>query len=341
MAITALTVFACAEKQDIVSDQYWDDSFEAWIKNNDPHAEKIQNVYMRFIEQYPQAPPYLFIPGSSYILINYTGRTLGGDIFVTRSDSISRMLGTFDTFTHYGDQFTMVEGNTGFFASGVLEALYNMKVGDSARVYIPARNAYVNSVNFEEGYKGATSNFVNLPIMYDIRLKYISNDPLTYEGDSLANFARHKWGMEPKDTLKIGIYMRKTKENPEGDVITEDSTAFVFWSQHFLDGFLMATNIDTLAQQRGIYVEEQTNRYSVLTLQPFKGSSVPSAVSEAVINMRKGEEAEIAVVSAFGAGNAGALGSETGPYVVSVDPYTPSYFFVKALTKEELDALYD
>ena len=49
------------------------------------------------------------------------------------------------------------------------------------------------------------------------------------------------------------MYMRIVKQNPAGDTITEDSTVLVYYEEYFMDGFLAATNIDTVASKWNVY----------------------------------------------------------------------------------------
>ena len=329
LVLTAMIAFlcSCAEKATVISTDFWDESFSAWVKNHDPDAEKVGNIYINYFQHYPDASPYNLYDNESWVLVNYTGRTLDGDVFVTRSDSLAKLLGTWSEYAHYSAQFAnFAPSSYTLFTPGFCEALRNMNVGDSARVYIPASLSTPTTINFGTGFTGSVSDYANFPMMYDIRLKAITNNPSRFEMDTLAKFARKHWGMEPRDTLTTGIYFRKIKENPDGYPITTDSTAYVYYTHAFLDGFIVDTNIDTVALKYNIYQEEQTSRYDVKVLN-INLSGVDDALTYAATNMRRGEIAEIAVISYYAQGVNGVSAGSSN-YLIDIGPYTPMLFTV-------------
>jgi len=332
IVMAAALMSSCAKDVPTVDKGYHQESFEAWMRNNEPGAVKVGNIYIKYIERNANPSAYRVKVDTSWVMMNYTGRTLDGDVFITRSESVAHRIGIWRPNVHYSDDFRGVSASDNFFNLGIVEGLQNMNEGDSARIFFPGKVGFTTNIS-EAGYGGNQYNYVGFPAMMDIRLKYITSNPYRFEMDSLAKFARSQWGQEPRDTISFSIYMKKVKENPTGDPITKDSNVRIFYEQYFLDDFPLDTNNDSIAREMGIYDEEKSFRYESLYFRPFE-TGYEDVFSYAALNMRRGEVADVVVISARGTlANKG--NSASSPAVVA-GPYTPSRYRIYVLRRGTL-----
>lgn len=331
-------LFSCTKDLNESVDELARKSFDAWMAKNAPEAVAYGDIYIDFVERGPAGaaqPAY----GLSYIETNYTGRNLDGQIFVTRSEETSRLLGRFAYTTHYCDDFSQYVPSSYKFCAGAKEALDLMRVGDSVRVYIPANKGYTSRMSVNTGYSGEYyASYIGRPIIFDIRLNRVVNEPYLWERDSVERAAKRLWGDDYiQDT--VGLFLRILESNPEGDPITEDSSVLVFFEQYFMDGFLALTNIDTVAKKHNVYTTDNdddglyTGQYIRRKTLDSGGEDVELAVLYLTIpHMRKGEVAEVVTMSTWVFGNAGASGMT--PEIL---PYQPMYFKIYTMEDEEED----
>lgn len=323
--------WSCAEESKSIGNELSRETFEAWVKKYAPaaFASPYKDVYIEFIERGPEnaARPVL---NYSWLTLNYTGKMLDGTVFVTRVDSVSRRVGRFAYTTHYADDFVSYSSTSAKLCEGLRQALETMRVGDSARIYIPADRGYTYSMSMNSGYAGESgASYAQLPLVFEMRLAAETSSPFIWERDSAERFAKRQWGTDyTNDT--VGVYMHISKRNPEGDPITKDSAVYVYYEEYFMDGFLAATNIDTVAQKWNVYTTSDEAAYDPMTVTPSLGEnySVNKVLFIAAPKMRKGEVAEVVTVSTWAQGDEGD--SESTPEIL---PYQPMRYRIHVLEK--------
>lgn len=327
--------WSCAKQAPNISNQLARQSFEAWVAKYAPnaYANPYKDVYIEYIERGPEngVQPVL---NYTWLILNYTGKTLDGNIFVTRVDSISRRVGQFAYTTHYCDDFLEYSSTSTKLCDGLRQALEQMRVGDSVRVYIPLDKGYMSAININSGYNGESGvAYTSKPVIFDLRLKEVVTTPFVWERDSAERYAKLHWGTDYRNDT-VGMFMRIITPNPTGDTITRDSLVKVYYEEYFMDGFLAATNIDTVAQKWNVYSSSDMTVYDALSLTPSSGdnASVNKAIYMALPYMRKGEVAEVVTVSTWAHGDSGDASS-----IPEILPYQPMRYKIYTLKSEDED----
>ena len=332
---TVMVGWSCAREAEEIATGLSRQSFEAWVSKYAPsaYANPYKDIYIEYIERGPEneAKP---VENYTWLTVNYTGKTLDGTVFVTRVDSISKRIGSFAYTTHYCDDFLQYTSTSTKLCDGLRQAFERMRVGDSVRVYIPHDKGYTSAMNVNSGYAGENgSGYTSVPILFEMRLKAVTTQPFIWERDSVEHYAQRHWGTGySHDT--VGMYMRIVQPNPAGDTITEDSTVLVYYEEYFMDGFLAATNIDTVASKWNVYSSSDETAYEPLSLTPSSGSNASenNVLYIAVPHMRKGETAEVVTVSTWAHGDSG--NSSSTPEIL---PYQPMRYKIYVVDDKEED----
>ena len=174
-------------------------------------------------------------------------------------------------------------------------------------------------MDINAGYAGEQGvTYTHLPVVFEIRLDAVTTQPFIWERDSVQRYAELRWAGSDYSHDTIGMYMRIVKQNPAGDPISKDSMVYVYYEEYFMDGFLAATNIDTVARKWNVYDSGNEAGYEALAVQPSSGenATVNKVLYIAAPMMRKGEVAEVVTVSTWAHGDAGDASStpEILPY---------------------------
>lgn len=333
VAAVAVGGWSCAEEAPNIGTGLSRQSFEAWVAKYAPaaYANPYKDVYIEYIERGAEdaSVPVL---DYTWLTVNYTGKTLDGSVFVTRVDSISRRVGKFAYTTHYSDDFLFFTSTSTKLCDGLRQAFERMRVGDSVRVYIPYDKGYASATSVNAGYAGEQGVvYTQLPIVFEMRLKAVTTQPFIWERDSVRRYAELNWGTDyTNDT--VGMYMRIVKRNPAGDPITADSTVYLYYEEYFMDGFLAATNIDTVARKWNVYVSGDETAYESLALTPASGvnAAVNKVLFIAAPLMRKGEVAEVVTVSTWAHGDTGDASST--PEIL---PYQPMRYKIHIMENDD------
>lgn len=308
-AILAVVAVSCAQIVSDPSENFAKESFDAWVKKYDPVAEKKPSgIYMRFIQRNSQwdnlpAPQI----NKSWLSIEYTGRTLGHNIFETRNSYLSQLVGSWAATTHFVSDY-LLYAESQKLCAGLIDALSYMRNGDSVRVYIPASLAYNSSMNVNSGYAGVSVAYNNFPVYFDIRIHDINEDPKQRELNYLRQYVRDH-GFDPIiDSIDQGLYMKIIDPYPSGDTITKDSTVQFWHANYFLDNQLVMTNVDTIARRAGYYSSTGDYKSKTLSNANFTTTTGTYLVyPKVVLKMRKGEIAEALSVSWWGPGMSGDI----------------------------------
>lgn len=331
---TLILGWSCAKQAPNIANSLARQSFEEWVAKYAPnaYANPYKDIYIEYIERGPEDAQQPVI-GYTWLTLNYTGKTLDGNIFVTRVDSISRRVGQFAYTTHYCDDFLEYTTTSTKLCEGLRQALEQMRVGDSVHVYIPMDKGYsTTSMSISSGYEGESGvEYSSLPIKFEMRLNAVTTSPFIWERDSLERYAKQHWGTDYiNDT--VGMFMRIITPNPTGDTITEDSLVHVYYEEYFMDGFLSSTNIDTVAQKWNVYNSSEADDYQYLPITPTSGANTTyhKVLYMAVTSMRKGETAEVVTVSTWAYGDSG--NSSSTPEVL---PYQPLRYIIRVMEDEE------
>ena len=316
LAVASLLAVSCAEKPKDDMGGIEQMSLDAWMAAyGSPEAQKRPNGM--YVETLTEAadPAALTAEKDSWIQLNYTGMLLDGSVYVSRSEEVARLEGTFSRRVHYVPQLLQVTESSYFLNKGQYEGLLGMKEGEKTRLYLPPALAYGSSgTSISDGYQGQSSVPANRPIMVDMELVRVFDDPTEYENKQVDEYAAANWQMAVNDTIKPHFFLDIYSSDVYGDAITTDSTTSIYYVASFLDGFVLDTNIDSVALRA--FGSELTDA-EALSYTPVDGDLI-TAFYEAVTRMKYGDRARMVFTSLYGYGTDGNYSGST-----QVDPYTP------------------
>ena len=155
--------------------------------------------------------------GDCWIFFDVTGRSLHGDVCLTRDEIIARMQGSFSKSTHYvpylrymgKENVSLMEGSflamknvltlgEEYAAKKGLSTEFEMRCGTKLRLYLPS--AVVNGAagtSETGGYEGQYELDGNTPMIMDIEIINRVNNPLAYEGEMVDGFGVGNGGLTP------------------------------------------------------------------------------------------------------------------------------------------------
>ena len=155
--------------------------------------------------------------GDCWLFFDVTGRSLHGDVCLTRSEPVARMQGTFSKSTHYvpflryvgKENVSLMEGSylamknvltlgEAYAAEKGLSTNFTMRCGTKLRLYLPS--AVVNGAagtSETGGYEGQYALDGNIPMIMDVEIVNRVNNPLAYEGEMVEGFGAGNGGVTP------------------------------------------------------------------------------------------------------------------------------------------------
>lgn len=312
--VATLMATSCAKEGSADYDVLEDNSLRAWMNENYPSWESDDNwlrtdngVYIMWMER--AAATDSLAEKGDWVRIDYTGKTLDGNIFYTRDEGVAKVQGTYTRKTHYVDDFVYLYSENSTLPSGIYEALVNMKVGDMTRVVMPS-SMYKGSSGYNVtnvGYNGQWGLDGNKPLIIDsLVIKEVSEDPITLENRQVNSYAQSRWNLSEADTLSQGLYVQLMTPFPvkRDSVVSStktDSILTCYYKGYFLDGFVFDSNIDSVQMRVwGEVVNEGPMEWDMTK------SSMIEGFKEACCKACYGDRMRAVFTSAYGYGISGS-----------------------------------
>lgn len=336
ISVILLMASCASEAPSLITDPMYDEYFKKWVKKHAPEAIELENnIFVEYLKKNDDPKDTTTIkPRVSWVYFSYTLRTLNGDIFASRDSSLIRQVGTWRNNTHFVDAYMNIGSNDSYstLCVGAQYGMTKMKTGEHARFYIPAAAAYLSSMSVNSGYSGSSVTYIDNPVIFEVRIDKIVDNPTKFESDSVEQYAITKWGQFVKDTIFDGIYLNKTKVVPDGGYIGKDSVVLIDFTEFFTDGFILNTNVDSIAKKYDIYDSSNTSQYKPTSITAGGSyEDIDQAIVKAVLKMRRGERADILTVSKWTLkGNEGNVSN-----IPQIEAYQPRLFQIRIYTKEE------
>lgn len=341
--VVSLLFSSCYKRGELDAKEFELKSFEAWMAKNAPSAVKMEDgVYYEMLESNPGGMK--LTADKSWFMMNYSGRTLDNLIFSSRSEAISRQMGKFQYYNHYVPLYAGFSQYSYKYTAGQYKGLSLMHEGDSIRMYLST--TYGNPVGVQDFGEFVFSDNLSKvgisPVIFDMRLVKVVDEPIKYENKLVVDFAINDLELKVEDSIRYGFYMKKTVENPKGDTIGKDSAVYVYYTGRYLDGFIFDTNIDSVAIANHIAVvpsSESGPKYSPMDYMESRDETFSEGWKIAISKMRRGETAEVAFISTYGYGYTGKSapakydGSTLQQTATDIQPYTPLFFEIKVLSE--------
>jgi FKBP-type peptidyl-prolyl cis-trans isomerase len=224
-----------------------------------------------------------------------------------------------------------------YYAQGQIRALSLMNEGDSVRLYIPPSQGFWGGYGFTYsteshfGYSPSSAYLSpDMGMIFDMRLNRIIKDIYLYEREEVERYAAEKFGItNPADSVVLGVYAKKTVENPDGEAVKGGSVVDIYYAGRFLDGHVFDTNDTEVAEENHVSASGSTLSVAV------GSASVIPAMDAVLLGMRAGERASFVTVSDQAYGMNGST-NETYGYVV-IPPYTPLVFDIYVESVENVE----
>lgn len=336
---------SCAKETEFDSNEFQAGAFSRWMKKYHPDVPLLTGqyagIYAEWLEKNPDGPE---LREGYWFELNYTARDQNGDIYYTRSLPFARQIfgSTLDHTIHYVPELIQYQPNSMSYTypEGQIKMLTQMNEGDSLRLYLPPAWGYGNGYygfNYTKsshyGYSPSTAAVsAESGLIIDMRLNRVIKDINLYEREQVARFTEDSLGItDPADSVALGIYLKKSVTNPEGDSVKlKNCTASVYYTGRFLDGHVFDTNVDSVARAHNI-----VGNSGPLKIRPNNDTDYIPAFGKALVNMLTGEKARFVTISDQAYGSEGSTHS-SGGYVV-IPPYTPLVFeiYVESVEYDE------
>ncbi|MCD7963509.1 MAG: FKBP-type peptidyl-prolyl cis-trans isomerase [Rikenellaceae bacterium] len=333
LIIFSSLLFSCAKEKSEDNSEQKLEAFKAWMQKYHPDVpEFYEGVYVEWLE-YGAEENKLY--DGYWIKINYTGKLLDQSVYVTRNKELAKKLGIFSTSNYYAPEYlpyypsTLDPENypsTANMTWAQAEVLRHMNEGDSVRIYTYADEGYRYGYSLLTGYAVTTASVTwSSSVITEMKLSEIIPDPFIHERNQLEDFVVNYMEMELDDYLEEGLYMKKTKELPDADMVSEDAFVSIYYTGRLLDGFLFDTNDKYAALENGTY--DSSGEYGYFEFYPNQDADVIEGMLTAVLNMRYGEKATVAFLSKFGYGESGGG--------AAIPPYSPLWFDIHVLGPDD------
>ncbi len=251
-----------------------------------------------------------------YILYNFTGSNLDGDVFETTNTDLAMLHEIWARRTRYVPQFTRFKSPTSTMLAGLSEGISLLKQGGSATFIMPSRLAW------------GSQSFKNLPayspVIYNIELQRVISDPEAYEQEIIDQYLSTYYpDLIPDLIYKDSIYILELNEGL-GDFFLDDQTVdSVNYVGSFTDNWVFDTNIDSVARANFMYDADRDYRPISIKIGDV---AVIEGFSIILKKMRRESYAKVLIPSAKAYGAAGSQ---------SINPYAPLVFEITVLNKAQ------
>ncbi len=316
-AIVSGLVFSCARRDEQSFEEVEARALAEWINQNAPSAKPIGNgIYMQLLDAGESGAS--LIEDNDWVKLNYTGTDLYGNCYISRSEDVAKVQGTYSVYTHYAPDYQTMSMAYSTLVLGQYHALKLMKKGAKAIIYVPSTQAYGSyGYSASDGYNGQFSLAGNKPVIMTLEVVDVAKDPVKYEEGLVMGYAVDVMGMAVKDSVGKILYYQELSVLPDADGITVDSTVTLYYKGYFLDGFVFDTNIDSVGQR--VY-KDNTLTYQAISYKPSTGNLV-QAFKTVVPKVTYGSWTRMVFTSSFGYGASGSTSGNT-----AIPGYTPLAF---------------
>lgn len=233
-------LLACAEDHSDTAEGVENRSLREWMKLHHPDlVENYQQDGAYYVDVVSlgdlQSEP---IRDTIYwVSFEFTGRTINGDVCLTRDSLYAQQQGTFTPYTHYVPFFRYC----GEINQGIVEGTYlamrnpltlgeeyalehgypttvEMRLGTEVMLYMPS--AVVGSLTGTGGYEGQYSLDPYRPLLARMKVTGVVKNPLEAEGERVDAFAQNNGGLLPP--MAVG----STNRPGRADVRQDDAYAW-------------------------------------------------------------------------------------------------------------------
>ncbi len=245
-------VFGCAKAVTTGPNEANIRYFDAWMEVNYPDAQPSGlGIYVIDEEEGTGAE----VKRNGYAFVNYTKRSLSGDISEYTQENIAEQLGYYNQTYYYGPKVITTIDQT--IQTGLLDALVGMKIGGKKEVVIPGwlMTYYVYGTNEEylANDSGASS------AIYSLEVTDFTEDIVQYETDAIDKYIKARpeifdAGMiQPHKDTTFFFQPQSEKANPDEDEkFKPDTTILINYTGRLLNGLVFDTTIEKIGKDAGL-----------------------------------------------------------------------------------------
>ena len=251
--------------------------FDAWMLVN--HPDLAPTPLGAYVLSDEEGSGDAIAESDKYVRLNYTLRSLDGNVSATTVPSLAKQLGTWSETSWCGPVIWTLGEN--YLSAGLEEMLSTMREGGRRQEIIPGWLMTTSRYGTAQEY---VDNVTGTNAIYDIELLEAIEDMDKWELDSLGRFFAQSYPqLDVKDdSLKYGFYYIQTKA-PEVEAETEaeedgeedeedsdagfpaDTTIYINYTGRLLNGRVFDTTVADTAKMYGIYSSSKT--YSPISVQ--------------------------------------------------------------------------
>lgn len=243
-AVVSVLLLSCADREDESFEGAESRSLHEWIRINRPDlVENYQTDGGYYVDvlSLGDAQGASVADTVCWVWFDFTGRSLAGDVCLTRNELTARQLGTFTRYTHYVPFFKYCGLTSGALLDGVHLALRNeLTLGDEyakehdlpqtvrvydgtqLTIYMPSSVIGVGGVSGSGGYEGqefggtAYTLSDNRPMIVRLKVDGIVKNPIDNESGEVDKFAEENGGVKPFRTKpdKTTSSLTRGREEP-------------------------------------------------------------------------------------------------------------------------------
>lgn len=334
---TIISIFSCSGNI-IPPPITLDTAMDEWMKKYRPDVKKDTVGY--YVNIYENHTDTTTLADTTFLEIKLTGRLLNGAYFMNYYKQRARELGTFSYETNY-IPFKFQAKKYKSYAGmniGIITTLQKMKAGDSAEIFLSPANAYGNdySNSMYLGFGGSTkiSSDKGQIVHITIKLDKMYADAEKLAEEETKKYAHEILGLTERDTIKPGLYFKKTKIISGGETLEKKDTAVqVNYSGYFTNGFLFDTSLDSVAKSHHVY--DPYTKYVPLSFEHKIGADefgdMIQAFKYCISKMKPGEKATFISSPKWAYGADGKYSAES----TLIMAYTPLVFSIEIVAAEE------
>lgn len=336
LAMLAVVVTSCAENPKDISIGEWEEQvIESFFCANYPNQPILSFGLVSndggYILEHPPGTGGATPQIGDFVKFDMVGKLLNGNKFKVTTKREAELLFTPSTYlyaTHYVPVYDSL-GSTAI-PVGVADMLQNMCAGDSVVILLPSVRAYGEKSYSQSGY--TTTVPANTPVIFELVLREVIPNPKEYELQKIADYRSTHTGfveVYENDTAKYpvplkGIYIKYVDTLAVTDTTPlpqKDTVLYLKYTGYYLDGFVLDTNIDSIARAQLKSSFTVQSKYST-TFSHTLGSGTTTTIAAfdaALRKLTKGSTVEFIFTSNWGYGQYGNT---------NVQPYTPLRFRV-------------
>jgi len=298
LAAICILAASCVKQGETAPNESRKVYLESWMHVNHPGIQPT-GLGIYILEDTPGTGAE-WTPGSRFVFVDYTVRSLDGSISSTNSEKLSRQLGTYNKAASY-EPVTWTLGE-GYSYAGVDEILSGMKVGGTRTAIIPSwlltQKRYPSADKYLDVEVDAS------PAVYTITLRDMTADLKKYSTDRLHEYVRTNLDSALDSTYynnedgdRIGFYFQSTKQPRPDSTFKSGDIGYLYYVGRRLDGQVFDTNIADTAKVYGIYNSSNSYTPAKVTFDDnytdikFAGSTPITGFQAAMFRMHAFEEA--------------------------------------------------